>query len=353
MTDDQQELVPGTVVSNSYEIIRKIARGGMGDVYEAQHMRLSQRRVAIKVLRQETVEKTSQASTRFRREAEICAKLTHPNIVSVTDWNTLPDGRPFFVMEYLEGESLEARMARRRLMTDEIEKVLRQVGSAVHTAHQLDIVHRDLKPSNIFLVSSAQAPLGPEFVKVLDFGISKIVGANTLQTTGIKVLGSPRYMSPEQARGRNEEITTKSDQFTLAVVAYELYAGKPPFEADTVDSLLFNIVYEEPPPLQDMAPEMPRHVVDAINCAMTKAPQDRYPSMRNFLRDLLQDDVYLGVSSRSSEAPTLQVGAGLSHTTLRRVAGLMKTVLPMVVIGIAGVLLATLALDTGDEPSGQ
>ena len=150
MAENPQNLAPGTVLADTYEVVRPIATGGMGTVYEGRHLRLRERKVAIKVLRTDTAMSHKELARRFRREAEICAKLTHPNIVSVTDWNTLPDESPYFVMEYLHGESLHDRLERGPLSQDEVENVLRQVTAALSSAHAHDIVHRDLKPSNIF-----------------------------------------------------------------------------------------------------------------------------------------------------------------------------------------------------------
>ena len=286
MTAEEPELRPGEILSGTYEIVRRIARGGMGTVYEARHRRLQARRVAIKLLRSETSLSQREVARRFRREAEICSELAHPNIISVTDWDTASNGQPFFVMELLEGEGLDWRMARGRLPLPLALRILAQTGSALQYAHDRSIVHRDLKPSNIFLVSTGVDRDQASFVKVLDFGISKILTASTLETTESKIIGSPRYMSPEQARGDNEELTPSSDQFGLATVAYEMLAGQAAFSGDTLSTVLFNIVYEQPEPLAELAADLPPAIVSAVNKAMSKDPADRYPCVADFIRDL-------------------------------------------------------------------
>ena len=272
------DLPIGTIVAGTYEIERKLASGGMGAVFVARHVRLGQRRVAIKVLF-DRFPPGSELRARFRREAEICASLTHPNIVSVTDWNELPNGSPFLVMELLEGEDLEGRISRGPISMVEARHILEGIVEGVAAAHARKVVHRDLKPSNVFLVkgSTDDRPL----VKILDFGISKIVDAKTLVTTSNRLLGTPRYMSPEQARGR-QDVDERCDQFALASIAYELVAGIPAFGGNTLEAVLFNITHEAPEPLSQLVPETPKELAAAIYRGLAKKPQDRFPSVREF-----------------------------------------------------------------------
>ncbi len=287
MTASADDHLPsGTILAESYALVRPLARGGMGTVYEATHLRLAGRRVAIKVLRADATLSRREVASRFRREAEICSTLKHPHIVTVTDWGTLADERPFFVMELLEGLPLDRRMGQGRLDQAQIYRILDQAGAALQHAHDQGIVHRDVKPSNIFLESIGAVAADAWQVKVLDFGISKVLTANTLETTEVKLIGSPRYMSPEQARGKNEEITPSADQWGLATVAYELLAGQPAFTGDTLSSMLFNIVYEQPPPLGELAPHLPPAVVAAVARAMAKDPADRFPAVVDFVAAL-------------------------------------------------------------------
>ncbi|MBW1808569.1 MAG: serine/threonine protein kinase [Deltaproteobacteria bacterium] len=279
------ELKPGAVLADTYKIIGRIARGGWGVVYEARHSRLSQRRVAIKVLRASVAQRPV-AAERFRREAEICSRLNHPHIVSVTDWNVTPDGSPFFVMEFLKGENLYSRMSRVKIPRPQVYQILQQAVAALSAAHSQGIIHRDLKPSNVFLVTTEQEDGWDEHVKILDFGISKIMSDHTLQLTDQKIIGTPGYMSPEQSRGKNDELDNRSDQFSLGVIAYEMFSGKQAFKADTVESMLYKVVHEEPQALAKLAPDLPANVIAAVRRAMSKDPDQRFPSISKFFQEL-------------------------------------------------------------------
>ncbi len=170
----------GSVIAGTYKIEALLGRGGMGAVFLASHQRLAGKHVAIKILHTE-VEDTDVVA-RFKREAEIAAKLNHPNIVGVIDYNIAPDGTPYLVLDYLEGETLAQCIARGPLPLDQVVSIVRQVGSALAAAHRAGIVHRDLKPQNIFLVPTEVDGRMVEIAKVLDFGISKIRGSQTVKT---------------------------------------------------------------------------------------------------------------------------------------------------------------------------
>ena len=181
------------------------------------------------------------------------SELRHPNVVQIYDFNTTPDGRPYFVMEHLEGRDLEARLTQAGPMPlPAAVRVVDAVASALATAHAHGIVHRDLKPANIFLVTiDGQID---ELVKVLDFGISKIRSAGTLLSSPTDMIGSPAYMSPEQARGASDEIDGRSDQFALGAITYRMLTGFEPFQGDDIASLLYQVVHEEAPPLARTLP---------------------------------------------------------------------------------------------------
>src|SRR4051812_12934107 len=183
----------GALLADTYEVTRLIGRGGMGEVWLAKHRRLPGKQVAIKVLHVGGAQLSPDALARFRREAEVATRIGHPNIVEVHDFNTLPDGSPYLVLEFLQGESLGSRL-RHPMELAEAQRILRQVGSALQAAHAHGVVHRDLKPDNVFLVPT---PMGT-VVKVLDFGISKVLHTSTLQTQESVLVGTPAYMSPEQ-----------------------------------------------------------------------------------------------------------------------------------------------------------
>ena len=235
----------GTVLEGAYRITRIIGEGGMGAVYEAIQLRLN-KRVAVKLMARQLT--TNQESlTRFRREAEITSKLGHPNLVNVIDFGTSEAGEPYLVMEYLDGEDLDHRMGRIRTLPLELAvHIAKQTASALAAAHAQGIVHRDLKPANIFLV---HVPGELEFVKVLDFGISKMKAAGVKLTKPTISLGTPNYMSPEQAAGRRDEIDHPTDQWALACITWEMLCGHTPFVADDTTALFFQIINMKPPPL--------------------------------------------------------------------------------------------------------
>ena len=204
----------GHLLGGTYRLEREIGRGGMGEVYLATHARLPGR-YAVKLLLPELAE-NREAFTRFCREAEIMSELRHPNIVQIFDFNIAPDGRPYFVMEYLEGRDLEARLASGPLPLAAVVRIVNAVASALAAAHAHGVVHRDLKPSNIFLATiNGQTD---ELVKVLDFGISKIRSAPQHIVSSTNMLGTPPYMAPEQVRGHVDAVDGRTDQFALGVI---------------------------------------------------------------------------------------------------------------------------------------
>ena len=271
----------GSVLAETYEVTRLIGRGGMGEVWLASHRRLPGKQVAIKVLHVGGKPLSADALTRFRREAEVATRINHPNIVEVHDFNTLPDGSPYLVLEFLQGESLASRL-RHPMEVDEVQRILRQVGSALQAAHAHGVVHRDLKPDNIYIVPN---PMGA-VVKVLDFGISKVVDSVTLQTQEAVLVGTPAYMSPEQALGNNKDVGPQSDVFALGAIAYEMLTGAQPFGGESIAQLVFKIAYEPHPPLAQVKPGLPLAVVQAVERALLKDRAQRYPTVAAFIEDL-------------------------------------------------------------------
>ena len=237
-------LSKGQVLHETYRVRKLLARGGMGEVYEAEHVRLANKRLAIKVLHEAVVEDPT-ACTRFVMEAEIVSGLGHPHIVSVTDFNELASGQPYMVMEYLEGEELSARLKRDgRLPPAHVALLLEQTADALSRVHEQGIVHRDLKPGNIFLVDTSANPI---HIKLLDFGISKIK-ASHMQLTQMKtVRGTPHFMSPEQAKGAIEEIDRATDIFSLGAIAYVCLTARMPFAAEKLVDLVTEISTTTPP----------------------------------------------------------------------------------------------------------
>ncbi len=274
MGDATQTLL-GQVLQDTYRIERKIGEGGMGSVFEASHTRV-RRRFAIKVLAPE-VASNPEAFTRFRREAEITSELGHPHIIEVIDFNVTPAGAPYMVMELLQGESLGDHIQREgALPLARVEAILRQTASALAAAHRRGVIHRDLKPQNIFLCRRED---GSEVVKVLDFGISKVKGSRSMMTGTHVVIGTPNYMTPEQAEGRAAQVTERTDVFALGTILYEMLSGQAPFLADTIPAVLYQVVHVEPPPLASLRPDLPLGARAAVEHALRKRPEDRFASV--------------------------------------------------------------------------
>lgn len=272
----------GTVLNSSYRLLRTVGEGGMGAVYEAIQLRLNQR-VAVKLLTREMAS-NQQAFTRFRREAEITSALGHPHIVHVTDFGLAPGGEPYLVMEFLEGEDLEDRLDRvGRLPLAHALHIVRQVASALAATHLKGIVHRDLKPANIYLVNAAGET---DFVKVLDFGISKVQTSTTRLTQVRMTMGTPRYMSPEQARGKMDLLDHRADQWALACITWQMLAGEAPFQGDDVNAVLYQVCHEEPPSLLSRVPGLPREVETVLRRAMAKSHVERFHSIGEFAHAL-------------------------------------------------------------------
>lgn len=268
----------GSVLAETYEITRLLGKGGMGAVWEARHLRLDGKKVAIKVLHPD-VARDAEAVTRFRREAQIASRLGHPNIVQVHDFNTLADGTAYLVLELLEGESLDARLQRGPLSLEQSMPIVRQIGSALHAAHSEGIIHRDLKPHNVFLCPTEAGGYVSELVKVLDFGISKIRGSNTVETQTSAILGTPQYMAPEQAMGQHSAVDARTDVFAFGVMIYEMLAGQPPFTGQAIPEVMFKVVYADPPDLGTRVATLPRPVVEAVHRALAKQQEDRFDSV--------------------------------------------------------------------------
>jgi serine/threonine-protein kinase len=278
-------LQEGTVLSDSYRIVRVIGRGGMGEVYEAVHLRTGASS-AIKVLA-DGLGKDEAILERFRREAEVTSRLRHPNIVKVFDFNRLPDGRPFLAMELLSGTDLSGLLAAKgALPLPRVASIVDQLSLALYAAHEAGVVHRDLKPGNIFI---EQLPGSDrDLVRVLDFGISKLRNAPGALTQTAAIIGTPLYMSPEQATGQSKSIDGRSDQFSLATIIYELVTGRRAFGAsddrdddDAAMAILFRVVHQQPLSWSSLGVEHAA-LEQVVLRGMAKAPQDRFPSIRDF-----------------------------------------------------------------------
>lgn len=314
--DQSRVTLDGAVLEGAYRVIRILGEGGMGTVYEGQQLRLN-KRVAIKVMSRDLAANT-EALARFRREAEVTSSIGHPHIVHVTDFGSTPTGEPFMVMEFLDGEDLEHRLCRvGRLAPADAIHVVKQAASALIATHSQGIVHRDLKPANIYLLNVAGEV---DFVKVVDFGISKVRAAATKLTRSSVVMGSPQYMSPEQAMGRVDEIDLRTDEWALACITWEMLSGRCPFTGDDVASLLYQVVHENPAPLTAQVPGLRPEVEEVLRCALAKNRTDRFSTISAFAR-ALETAIYGSIPSYEPTPPPQlvpfskgTVGYGLAAT---------------------------------------
>ena len=298
----------GTVLERAYRLTRLIGEGGMGAVYEAVQLRLN-KRVAIKLMTRELAA-NQEALSRFHREAQITSHLGHHHLVTVIDFGTAESGEPYLVMEYLKGEDLEQRIRRvGRLPAQAAIHITRQTASALGAAHTQGIVHRDLKPANVFL---AHVDDEPDFVKVLDFGISKMKAERTRLTRAFTVIGTPNYMAPEQAVGLVDAIDHRADQWALACIAWEMLCGRPPFVAEDIAALFYQILHMNPQPLASLAPDLRPGVEEVILQALAKDPNQRFESIKLFARTL--ERAVLGRPAELTPLVDLPPGASPTKT---------------------------------------
>lgn len=288
---EKDQLPAGTVLAEKYRLESVLGEGGMGTVYRAEHLAL-RAPVAVKVIDRQ-VEEGDVTFARFMREAQSAAALRSPHVVQILDYG-MDQGRPFMVMELLEGEPLADRLKRLgSLSPEETYRILLHVAKAVSKAHEADIVHRDLKPDNIFLVHNE----GDELAKVLDFGVAKVettaLDGQGHTRTG-SLLGTPYYMSPEQAQG-NKDVDGRSDLWALGVIAYECLVGTRPFQSDGLGDLVLQICIRDipvPSHFADVPPEF-----DAwFKKACGREPEERFQSARE-LADALRSGLGLDLSA--------------------------------------------------------
>jgi serine/threonine-protein kinase len=267
------------VLEGAYAIEGEIGRGGMGVVFAARDLALK-RRVAIKVLPPELAFR-QEIKTRFMREAQTAARLSHPHIVPI---HAVGDegGLVYFVMGYVDGESLAARLKRRHaLPAEEVRRIMKETADALGMAHAMGVIHRDIKPDNILLEGTRRR------VMVTDFGIAKALseaGPGTLTGTGIAI-GTPHYMSPEQAAGERE-IDARSDLYALGVVAYEMATGELPFQAPTVPGILMKHISEPAPDIKVRSPDVPDDLAASVMRCLEKDPAARWPTAESLRRAL-------------------------------------------------------------------
>jgi eukaryotic-like serine/threonine-protein kinase len=327
-------------VLGSYQLNDKLGEGGMGVVYTAHHLLIG-RKAAVKLL-QPDLSANAEVVNRFFNEARAASMIQHPGLVDVFDFGIDPSGCAYIIMEYLEGESLAARLRRDALPFDQALWIVRQVAQALGAAHARKIVHRDLKPDNVFLVTDADTPFGYR-VKVLDFGIAKLAerpeGSHRTRTGS--VMGTPLYMSPEQCRS-STNVDARADIYSLGCMLYELVCGRVPFAGDGFGDIIGKHMYEEPEPPRQVNPQLSAQVSSIITRAMAKNVTERFQTMHD-LSVALE-----GVSGSFPAAMRSSYPNASSNTTLSRAAaeavGSRRRRAPLLVAGILGVALAGAAI---------
>jgi serine/threonine protein kinase len=275
----------GQIIDGKYRIVRLLGTGGMGAVFEGENIRI-RRRVAIKMLHG-SVSSQPDVIARFEREAQAAALVGSEHICEVLDLGMLPDETRYMVMEYLEGETLSGLIERHgRLTPAQSIPIVTQILDGLGAAHAAGIVHRDLKPDNVFILTQKGGV--PGFVKILDFGVSKFsqLGGEVMNVTRAgSVVGTPYYMSPEQARG-SSAIDQRTDIYAIGVLLYQATTGQVPYQADTFNELLFKIVLEVAPPPQTYVPDLDPAFAAIIQRAMNREPDQRFQTCQQF-RDAL------------------------------------------------------------------
>ncbi len=288
--DDEEEVARhtdpliGQTIDGRYEIIQRCGEGGMGVVYQAKHVVLG-KPLAMKVLRAD-VSKDDEIITRFRQEAQSASAIGSPHIIDISDFGQLPDGSTYFVMEFLDGQELTSLIEDDEAISNQrAVKIAMQLCDALGAAHDAGIVHRDMKPDNVFLIRRMG---DDDFVKVLDFGIAKVGGANSKLTKAGQVFGTPHYMSPEQCAG--QAVDRRTDIYALGVILYEMVCGQVPFDADNLMGILTKHIYEQPIPPHTLPPPVnvdPGLEAVILKC-LSKSTDTRYQTMAEVKADLAQ-----------------------------------------------------------------
>ncbi|MFT3775597.1 MAG: serine/threonine-protein kinase [Minicystis sp.] len=307
-------LSAGNLIGGRYRLVRLLGEGGMGTVWAAINEAFG-REVAVKVMLREVASDPT-ALERFLTEARICGTIRHPGIVDVIDVGQTEDGSPFLVMELLDGEALDTILRRcGTLRPLDILPVVRDVARTLALAHERGVIHRDIKPGNIFL---HRLPNGQVVAKVLDFGISKVNRKSspspTMTQTGT-VVGSPAYMSPEQAAGR-VELDPRSDVYGLGVILYEVLSGRLPFQTENYNALIIDIAVREPPALNTVVSGLPKPVLELVKAAMMHDRDQRVASA-NALADRIDATLSaLGVSASIALPDPASLGQGAPPMTV-------------------------------------
>ena len=316
-------------IAGRFRIENKLGTGGMGTVYRATHLGLD-RAVAVKIIKPEFAA-DSDVADRFLREARTMAKLRHPHAAMIFDAGNLPDGRHFIIMEFVEGETLSEALAREgRFSASQTVRIATQICDVLDEAHRIGVIHRDLKPSNIMLNERG--------VCVLDFGVAKVLASSAESTathasTGSgQIVGTPRYMSPEQCLG--QRVGARSDLYSLGVLLYEMLAGRPPFIDPLPSALLVKQATAPPPPLPKLRVGIPRSLALAVHTLLAKRPEDRprtAAAAKSLLeRSLVQPERALPIEPLSDTVAALNHGRSI----------VFRVGAPLVLVVMFGALLA-------------
>jgi eukaryotic-like serine/threonine-protein kinase len=296
----------GRTLDEKYLVEEPLGAGGMGEVYRARHLSMD-RPVAIKFLHQRLVEDEA-ARGRFHTEARAAVKLRHPNAVSVTDFGQTSEGIVYIVMELLEGRTLREILDREApLETARAISIMLQASDAVAAAHEAGIIHRDLKPANILVTQSADQPA---VVKVLDFGIATFSADDEEDAVALaqshSVIGTPRYMSPEQHNGN--DLTAATDVYSLGVILYEMLTGMVPFSGSTPAEIAQKHANNPPHPPREVVPAIPEDIEHDVLHALEKQPADRPANAGEFRRELLETAERLGLEHHAvTSAPDIEM----------------------------------------------
>lgn len=280
---------------------RELGRGGMGAVYAVTHDVIG-KRAALKIVHNRLLTPSFNPE-RMLLEARVVNQVGHPNIVDIFETGKLPDGRPYIVMERLEGQPLSDRADEGKLLADQIIGILLQVCDALLAAHAAGIIHRDLKLDNVFLVDNPDDPRSPK-VKLLDWGIAKVINQEVRHTVEGQLVGTPQYLAPEQARGG--QVSPATDVYSLGVMAYELFLEQLPFEAETSAEIMAMHLRATPPPPSELWPEIPPKLEDLLVQMLAKAPDHR-PTVLEVARRL--EDVRTDLHRRCTEMLALSLAS--------------------------------------------
>ena len=285
----------GKTLDERYLVEELLGTGGMGSVFRATHVKTGSNRVAVKILHLDWQD-SEEVTLRFRREARVAMDLSDENIVHIHDYSVTPDGIPYIAMEYLEGEDLAGLIQREApLDLERTAELVRQMGSALAAAHRQGVVHRDLKPQNVFI---KHKPIGEDVVKVVDFGIAKVMDSVSVVTRTGAVMGTPNFMAPEQASEDHRSLDSRADIFSLGCIIYQMLSGKMAFAGDTYAKVLMSIMSSEPRPLRSLNPSIPPAVEAVVHRALAKDREERFQTAAELVRTFWKAAAMPGTPTR-------------------------------------------------------